>query len=64
MNCSHCEHKSYYVIDCNKCIPLGYKLMVNTSAKQAQPCSQSSLLPIPTGREPRNEVEAGGGPAR
>ena len=38
--------------------------MVNTAGKQAQPRSQSSLLPIPTEREPGNEVEASEGPAR
>ena len=59
MNSSHCEHKSYYLIDCNKCILLGYKL-----GEQAQPCSQGSLLPIPMEREPGNDVEASEGPAR
>ena len=34
------------------------------SAKQAQPHSQGSLLPVPAEREPGDEVEASEGPAR
>ena len=36
---------------------------MNTSAKQAQPRSQGSLLPVPMERKPGNEVEASEGPA-
>ena len=35
MNSSHCEHKSYYLIDCNKCILLGYKLGEHVSKASA-----------------------------
>ena len=64
MNCSHCEHiLRRKIIDCKTSVFHQDTNLENTSPKQAQPLSQGSLLPVPTEREPGNEVEASEGPA-
>ena len=67
MNWSHCEHKHKLlrkIIDCNTSVLFHWDTnLMNTSAKQAQPRSQGSLLPFPTETEPGNKVEASKGPA-
>ena len=53
------------MIDCNTSVFHQDTNLVNTSAKQAQPRSQGSLLPVPTETEPaRNKGESSEGPAR
>ena len=67
MNWSHCEHKHKLlrkIIDCNTSVLFHWDTnLMNTSAKQAQPRSQGSLLPFPTETEPGNKFEASKGPA-